>query len=132
MRATFYGLLAAGLTLSVSDGASASFAGSGHVGGFQPFMMGHHWRGGSGPWLRFPARNLGLLSSSSFYLPGGVPNDAAAAPESVVIYAPGYVPAAPARTPTSSGPRIIFIGVQPKAGDLPVVVYGISPGLRTN
>jgi hypothetical protein len=132
MRATLYSLLAAGLTVLISDGASASFSGSGHFGGFQPIAMGNHWRGGIGPWLGFPARNLGLFSSSSFYLPNGAPSDASAAPGSVVIYAPNYVPAAPTRTQASSGPRIIYIGAQPKAGDLPVVVYGIPPAQRTN
>jgi hypothetical protein len=132
MRATFYGFLAAGLTVLTSSGANASFAGSGHFGGFQPIMMGHHWRGVASPWLRFPRRNLGLLSSSSFFLPGAVPNDASAAPQSVIIVAPNYISAAPVRSQASSGPRIIYIGAQPKAGDLPVVVYGISPGLRTD
>jgi hypothetical protein len=152
MRTIFYGLLAAGLTLSIAGSANASF--SGHFGGFQPLPFGHFghgdmrlgrtdirrghgdWRfrigsgGGAGgnEWRGRYWNNLGAFGTTVFDVSPGTASDPVAGGGDLVIYAPNYVSdygSGPTRRPVASGPKIIYIGAQPKSTtNLPVVIYG--------
>jgi hypothetical protein len=98
----------------------------GHV----DWHFGHGSGGGArhNDWRGRYWNNLGAFGTTVFDVSPGPASDPAAAGGDLVIYAPNYVSdygSGPARRTVASGPKIIYIGAQPKSRtNLPVVIYG--------
>lgn len=132
MRATFLGLMAAGLSLCVVGHANAGFSNRG-----QGLEVGNFGRQGHDGWRHhhqfpFPYGFAVPVVGPTLIGPAPAPtNFGLAAFDIQIIVAPEYVPAAPVARRSHSGPRIIEIGAQPK-GPMPVVIYGAGRGALAN